>query len=640
MIQIVEEGLPFPSSWSLDLSNTISFLSVENSVLNESQLLGLLEMLHTSGDIFSFLKSYPDRFNNLRSILGNLKFDSTPTKLIEEVIDTNGLVKTSASQDLAHIRRSLQRTRVEVHKVYQSTISKLRKQGWTAESEESSRNGRRVIAIVAEQKRVIKGIIHDVSSTGKTVFIEPQETISINNNLLDLEQQEKLEVYRILRELSGHLRQFDSYFKLLHDILGKMDLNFGKALFARQIGAIIPALQEQSFLDLKHAIHPLLKLQNSKIKKETIPFDLMLDHVNRILIISGPNAGGKTVCMKTIGLLQLMVQSGLPVTTNHDSVFGIFDTVLVDIGDSQSIEYELSTYSSRLKHMKVFLENTGNKTLFLIDEFGTGTDPSLGGALAEAVLEDLNTKKSFGVITTHYLNLKVMADQIDGIFNGSMEFDLKGLKPLFNLVTGKPGSSYTFLVAERSGLPKSIIKSARKKVPRKTLLLEKLLGEVENEKLLLSHKMAEAQQKDNQLKEIIKNYEKLSYKLSKEAKDKAANYKKLELGLRKNTEQKFKSFLKEWKKSKDKKEVIEKYYRNFVGKKPKVNSRAEQQKTESRLLYLQNNLKPGMMVKLVNGNSTGVVEKVTKNKAYILFGDFRTKCDIINLEIVNDQGTK
>mgnify|MGYP001826511573 CR=1 FL=1 len=632
MISIIEEELPFPTTGYIDTRKLLRTLRIMNSVLSTSELIDLLQLLETSGSILLFFKKHTGRFKHLEKIITDIPYKKEPAKLITDIIDEQGVVRNNASPELARVRKTLQRTRTEAARLYQAAISKLKKQGWVADNEESSRNGRRVIAVVAEQKRTVKGIVHDISATGKTVFIEPFDTIDINNRVGDLEQQEKMEIDRILRALTSDLRPFSEHFQHLHHVLEQMDLNLGKAWYSRRTGSTIPAVRDEPYLELKGAVHPLLSIQNRQSGKKTIPFDLILDRDSRILVISGPNAGGKTVCMKSIGLLQLMVQAGIPVTTDTDSVFGIFNTVLVDIGDSQSIEYELSTYSSRLKLMKMFLENAGERTLFLIDEFGTGTDPSLGGALAESVLNALNEQHAFGVITTHYLNLKVMADKTDGIINGSMEFDLKHLKPLFRLVTGKPGSSYTFIVAERSGLPREVIKYARKKVPRKTMGLEKLLSRMESDKSSLTKLRAEAELRESQLNELIAKYEKLSEQTKKEGQTKSDKLKRSEARLKKEYEDRFKDFLKEWRKAKSKKEVVDKYYRQFVKSKNSRSEKADKKRTEERIKFMKENLKPGMTVKLINGHTKGIVEKVGQKSAYVQFGEFRTKCDLSTLE--------
>jgi DNA mismatch repair protein MutS2 len=324
------------------------------------------------------------------------------------------------------------------------------------------------------------------------------------------------------------------------------------------------------------------------------------------------------------------------VSAHEDSVFGIFENLLVDIGDSQSIEYELSTYSSRLRHMRIFLERVNEKSLFLIDEFGTGTDPNLGGALAEAVLEELNNRNAFGIITTHYLNLKVMADRTPGIINGSMEFDLKKLRPLYKLSVGKPGSSYTFLVAERSGLSRELIKNARRKVARKNLLLEKLLTDVEREKESIKNKTAETTEKNKSLAELIKRYEQMTRSADDILAKKEEKLKKQEEKLHKEYEENFREFLKEWRKSKDKKEVMDKYYRKFVKKKQVEDPVVAEKKRAQKLALLQDKIKAGTRVRLENGHTVGVVEQVDNARAYVIFGQFKTVCELVNLVPVEE----
>ena len=631
MRSILASGLPFPSTGFTDANKELSLLKIENSVLMEEQFMAILTMMHTVKDVYNFYKNRKGLYKNLEEIIGETTFENGIIKEIELILDENGQVRTSASTELARIRRSLQRSRAEADRIYINILNKYRKQGWITDSEESSRNGRRVIAIFAEQKRSLKGIIHDTSATGKTAFLEPEETVGINNTIVSLEQEERLEIKRILRELTTVLRKYWSVMVMYREQLGLFDLNRAKALFAIEIDAQLPQLSNEPILDLKIARHPLLLIHNKKLKKPTIPFTLLLNKDQRILVISGPNAGGKTVCMKTSGLLQMMLQSGMLISAHADSICGIFENLLVDIGDSQSIEYELSTYSSRLRHMRIFLERVNEKSLFLIDEFGTGTDPNLGGALAEAVLEELNNRKSFGIITTHYLNLKVLADKTPGIMNGSMEFDLKRLQPLYKLLVGKPGSSYTFLVAERSGLPRELIKNARRKVARKNLLLEKLLTDVEREKGAIKNKLLEVEHNDQRLKELIKKYETLSKTNESEYSNKAEKLKRLEDKLLKESENRFKEFLKEWRKTKDKKVLLDKYYRQFVEKKKVEDPKAIEKKRQEKLKVLKDIIKPGIKVRLENGSTTGIVEQVDNGKAYVIFGQFRTLCDILNL---------
>jgi len=631
MRQIIASGLPFPSTHYADVGRELSLLKIENSSLTEDQFMAIAELMHTVKELYDFFKNRKGVYSELESITSETVYENEILKEIEAILDEYGQVRSSASPELARIRRSLQRSRAESDRVYTSVINKYRKQGWLTESEESSRNGRRVVAIFAEQKRSIKGVIHDTSATGKTAFVEPEETVGINNIIASLEQEERQEIIRILRELASVLRKYVPVMQLYSEQLGTFDLNRAKAVLATQIDGKMPLISEHPVIDLKIARHPLLLLHNKPLNKPVIPFDLLLNNENRILVISGPNAGGKTVCMKTAGLLQMMLQSGMLVSAHDDSVFGIFENLLVDIGDSQSIEYELSTYSSRLRHMRIFLERVNEKSLFLIDEFGTGTDPNLGGALAEAVLEELNNRKAFGIITTHYLNLKVLADRTPGIMNGSMEFDLKRLRPLYKLSVGKPGSSYTFLVAERSGLPRQLIKDARRKVNRKNLLLEKLLTEVEHDKAQIKSTTAELDRKNKELSELIKKYEILSRETTNTLSTKEQKLKKLEDRIQRESEERFRGFLKEWKKSKDKKEVFDKYYKQFVKKKTVEDPKITERRRLEKLKALQAIIKPGVQVRLENGSMNGIVEQVDAEKAYVIFGNVKAVCELVNL---------
>ncbi len=337
------------------------------------------------------------------------------------------------------------------------------------------------MAVFSEHKRQVKGILHGESDSRKTAFIEPEETIELNNDIFSLENDERKEVLRILRELTQRLSRYAALLQAYFEIVGEYDFIRAKAKLAIDIKGNFPNLLDKAHVELKEAYHPLLYLYNNKAGKSTIPVNITLDDQQRILIISGPNAGGKTVTMKTIGLNQLMLQSGLLVPVHPTSQMGIFRQLFIHIGDTQSLEFELSTYSSHLLHMKHFIENANGKTLFFIDELGSGSDPNLGGAFAEVILEELARRHAIGIVTTHYLNLKVMANHTQGIVNGAMAFDEVNLKPLYKLIIGKPGSSYTFSIAERIGLPQPLINRARKLVDEDHFRLDKLLNRTEQD---------------------------------------------------------------------------------------------------------------------------------------------------------------
>ncbi|MBK8847953.1 MAG: DNA mismatch repair protein MutS [Bacteroidetes bacterium] len=509
-------------------------------------------------------------------------------------------------------------------------LGKYRKAGYTSETEESMRNGRRVIAIYVEYKRIIPGIIHDTSTTGKTVYLEAEQLIPINNAITGLEEEERHEIQRILKSLTKELQGYRYRINEYYNILLQFDFIQAKARYATDINASLPVIVNDPQIDVKQAVHPLLYWQNKKIKKQTIPFSLYLKNKNRILVISGPNAGGKTVCMKTVALLQLMLQSGFLVSCEPESTFGIFSKLMIDIGDSQSIEYELSTYSSRLQKMRDFLQYADAGSLFIIDELGTGTDPQLGGALAEAILEKLNEYKCIGIVTTHFLNLKILADKTEGLINGNMLFDPEKLEPRYKLTVGKPGSSYTFLVAERSGLDKIIIENARKKIPKQNVLLENMLREVEEQKNYVDRKAKEISDAEKALDELLEKYNKLLEQGETGRKQFEQRIKEAELTLVKKFDALIVKFVNEWKSTKDKKAVLQKYQRLFGQQKTEIKKTETKAEAVLNKKYLDM-LKPGLRVLLKGGRVAGTIESMEGNKVVVIFNGFKTSCLAQNL---------
>ncbi|MGZ8557954.1 MAG: endonuclease MutS2, partial [Chitinophagaceae bacterium] len=463
--QLIQNSIYFPNDYILNLSKELKLLSIPGALLAGDQLLLFRKLAESMEKIFRwFDQERRSAFGALARVIENTYFEKTIITLIDEVLDESGQVKDTASNELKDIRLSLYRKRSELRRMFDKIVSKLNKQGYLAEIEESFMSGRRVLAVFAEQKRTVKGILHGESESRKTAFVEPEETIELNNQVNELENDERKEVYRILRELTAKLFVFAPLLTTYHAVVGDYDFIRAKAKLAAEIKGEFPLVADKAHVHLVQAFHPLLYLYNQKTNKPTIPVTITLDDAQRILVISGPNAGGKTVTLKTIGLLQMMVQSGLLVPVHPSSQFGIFKQLMIHIGDTQSIEFELSTYSSHLIHMKHFMDNANGKTLFFIDELGSGSDPNLGGAFAEVILQELAKKHALGIVTTHYLNLKVMAGKTAGIINGAMGFDEKNLRPLYKLIIGKPGSSYTFSIAERIGLDKSLIKRAKELV--------------------------------------------------------------------------------------------------------------------------------------------------------------------------------
>ncbi|MEY3178587.1 MAG: hypothetical protein RJB42_828, partial [Bacteroidota bacterium] len=464
-LQLLVSGQTFQHDQIFNLSKELKLLSIPGAVLTGEVFILFRNLAENIRGIFRWFddeRMY--NFNSLFDVIKVTRFEKSITEEINRVIGDDARVVDTASDDLARIRMALYRKRNEQRRSFEKILNKMQKAGYTADIEESFLNGRRVLAVYAEHKRIVKGILHGESDTRRTSFIEPEETIEINNEIFSLENDERDEEYRILKELTARLSVQSPLLKQYMEVLGEFDFIRAKAKLALQMDAHLPQVVDSSGIKLVKAYHPLLLLYNKKLNKPVIPLDLVLDERNRILLISGPNAGGKTVCLKTTGLLQMMVQSGLLVPAHPESSFGIYKQLMIHIGDTQSIEFELSTYSSHLKNMKHFMEDANGRTLFFIDELGSGSDPNLGGAFAEVFLEQLIKRHAFGIVTTHYLNLKVMASKTPGIINGAMAFDEKSLLPMYKLNVGKPGSSYTFAIAERIGLSKDLIDRAKQLV--------------------------------------------------------------------------------------------------------------------------------------------------------------------------------
>jgi DNA mismatch repair protein MutS2 len=492
--QITQNAIHFPNDYVLNLSRELRLLAIPGSMLGGEELVGVRKLAATVERIFRWFDTerrtaYP----GLAQVIEGTYYEKAIAAMIDEVVDDTGMVKDNASPELAQIRMSLYRKRQELRRVFDRIVTKMNKSGYLADIEESFMNGRRVIAVFAEQKRTVKGILHGESDSRRTAFIEPDETIELNNLIYELENDERKEVYRLLKQLTQNLSVYASLLTTYHGIAGEYDFIYAKAQLAVALGAEYPIVHDKAHINLVNARHPLLYLYNERSGKSTIPMNLTLDEDRRILVISGPNAGGKTVTLKTVGLLQLMVQSGLLVPVDPSSSFGIFKQVMIHIGDTQSIEFELSTYSSHLLHMKSFMEVANGRTLFFIDELGSGSDPNLGGAFAEVILEELARKHAYGIVTTHYLNLKVMANKTKGILNGAMAFDEQNLMPQYRLNIGKPGSSYTFSIAERIGLEKRLIDRARSLVDGEHFQLDKLLNRTEQDLQVIEEKQKELQ---------------------------------------------------------------------------------------------------------------------------------------------------
>jgi DNA mismatch repair protein MutS2 len=639
---LVENHLYFPDDAVLNLSKELKLLNIEGSVLSGEQFLQIKKLANAIQQIFRWFS--PDRkvaYSSLALIIEETYFEKTISKLIDDILDEYGIVKDSASEKLASIRMSLYKKRTELKRVFDRIVSKLRKQGYLTDIEESFMNGRKVLAVFAEQKRMVKGILHGESDSRRTSFIEPEETTHLNNDIFSLENEERKEVYVILQKLTTKMRAYYSLLTIYHEIIGEYDFIRAKAMLAFDYHGNMPALHDKSLVNLKNAVHPLLFIYNEKLKKPTIPVNLSLDDKNRILVISGPNAGGKTVTLKTVGLLQMMLQSGLLVSCNYDSEFGIFKQLMIHIGDTQSLEFELSTYSSHLMNMKYFMENANGKTLFFIDELGSGSDPNLGGAFAEVIMEELAKKHSLGIVTTHYLNLKVMANKVTGIFNGAMAFDEKNLKPLYRLIPGKPGSSYTFSIAERIGLPEHLIKKAKKLVDENHFSLDKLLNSTEQD-------MQQIQSEKTRLEKLLKENEKLQkemqhviqkerHKQQVELLKEQNQINEAKLTYLKEMDRKLKSLLIEWKKTDDKQKVIKMMQALLFRQPEKQILQKKQKKINNKYIETKEPVKQGDKVIMTSNRQVGTVTDIRGKKAIVQVGSIPITVGIADLIVVKEK---
>lgn len=642
---LTQSGMAFPNDFSLNLSKDIKLLGIPGAVLSGEQWLNIRRLTENMGSIFRWLDAerrlaYPA----LAKVVDNSYYEKNITLLIDEVLDEYGVVKDNASEELQRIRMSLYRKRAELRRVFDRIVSKLNKQGYLADIEESFMNGRRVLAVFAEQKRMIKGILHGESDSRRTSFIEPEETTQLNNDIFSLENEESREVYRILRDLTAKLSVYAPLLQGYHDIVGEYDFIQAKAKFAIAVNGHYPQLTDKAHVELKEAYHPLLLLYNQRNNKPTIPVTITLDEKNRILVISGPNAGGKTVTLKTVGLLQLMLQAGLLVPVQPTSQMGVFKQLMIHIGDTQSLEFELSTYSSHLKNMKHFMESANGKTLFFIDELGSGSDPNLGGAFAEVIMEELAYKHSYGIVTTHYLNLKVMANKVAGIINGAMQFDEKNLLPMYKLVVGKPGSSYTFSIAERIGLDKRLIEKARALVAEDHFTLDKLLNRTEQDLQRIDKEKIE-------LQKLLKENERLKKEMQ-QVMDKERHLQEVErlkhqnklseekMAYLRDMERRLKAMVIEWRKAEDKEQVVKMIQALLFKQKEKQVAEKHQKKLNEKFEEVGGEVKLGDKVKMRQNRQIGTVKEIRGKKVVLQVGVIPITVDIKDLTVVVEKENK
>jgi DNA mismatch repair protein MutS2 len=642
---LLQTGQHFPNDEVLNIFREIRLLGIPGATLSGEDFLQIRRLADAIRQVFRWFEAdRREAYPSLFAVIRDTHYEKSIVHSIDEVVDDTGLVRDDASEDLQRIRISLHRKRSELRRIFDRIVQKLAKAGYVADIEESFLNGRRVVAVHAEHKRQVKGILHGESDTRRTSFLEPEETIELNNDVFSLENEERAEVQRILRALTARLSVHSPLLMRYHDILGEYDFIRAKARLGAEMGAVRPQLRERSGVHLIKAFHPLLLLYNRKSGKPVVPVTLTLDEKQRILVISGPNAGGKTVTLKTVGLLQMMVQSGLLVPVHPDSGFGIFKQLMIHIGDTQSLEFELSTYSSHLKNMKHLMEEANGRTLFFIDELGSGSDPNLGGAFAEVFLEELVRRHAMGIVTTHYLNLKVMANKTPGIVNGAMAFDEKTLMPLYRLNIGKPGSSYTFSIAERIGLEPRLIKRARQLVDEEHFRLDKLLNRTEQD-------LRKIEEKERELQRQLRENEALKKEMSK-VMDREKHRQEVELLRQKNRvteeriaylkemERKLRQVVVDWRKAQDqddKRELMKQLQALLFRQREKQVVEKTRKKLDERYEFTGSEPAVGDKVLMKQNNKVGVLAEMRGKKAIVQFGAIPLTVEWKDLKTVRER---
>ncbi|MCU0472146.1 MAG: endonuclease MutS2 [Bacteroidales bacterium] len=660
--QLLQFEENFPSENYYSVSECLNKIRIEGTFPEVRELFDLKRSLETIKSILSFFKSKEEvRYPILRKMCGSVKTYPYVLDSIDRIIDRHGTIKDNASPRLKEIRSEIISKNIQASKRLNAILKQAQSDGIVdADTSVSVRNGRGVIPVSAYDKRRIKGLIHDQSASGKTVFIEPEEIVEINNDLVELEYEEKREIVKILTAFADNIRPYIEDLLQSNSFLGEIDFLRAKALFGNYHNSIKPIISDKPLISWKQATHPILKLTFGKLPgRKVVPLDIQLDDKDRILVISGPNAGGKSVCLKTVGLLQYMMQCGLTIPVAEGSETGIFRDILIDIGDEQSIDNDLSTYSSHLINMKYFLKNSSERSLILIDEFGTGTEPMLGGAIAEAILGELNRKRVFGVLTTHYTNLKHFASLNEGIVNGAMAFDNHLMQPLFQLYIGKPGSSFAFEIARKIGLPEDILEKASEKVGVKNINYDRNLKDIARDKRYWENKRMNIRQHEKRLEELINEYEKelsgaksLRKEIITNAKDEAHNLLKESNRMIENTIRQIKESQAEKEKTKDVRQQLEEFKNAVVEEVKPVESEAEKKvsslahkakkfktkeipESSGEIPKKEKPLQVGDAVRMTNTMAAGEIVEIKDKMVLIESGSFRFKVSKEKIERIS-----
>ncbi len=664
-VKIQQGETDFPANYFFDVRYSLKRIRPEGTWMDEKELFDLKRSLQTIHDIIRFFQPDEDgeiKYPALTALAGDILVFPQLVGRIDTILDKFGKVKDSASPELQTIRREMTITMSNISRNLQSILRTAQSEGVVDKDvTPTMRDGRLMIPVAPAFKRKIKGIVHDESASGKTVFIEPESVVEANNRIRELEGEEKREIIRILTDFTNFVRPLVPDILQSYEFLADIDFIRAKALFAIEIQGIRPVVEDKQQLDWARAIHPLLYLSLKKQHKEVVPLDIELTAEKRLLIISGPNAGGKSVCLKTVGLLQYMLQCGLLVPMHESSRTGLFEHLFIDIGDEQSIENDLSTYSSHLTHMKYFVRNCNERTILLIDEFGSGTEPQIGGAIAEALLNRFNQHKSFGVITTHYQNLKHFAEDTPGIVNGAMLYDRHLMQPLFKLAIGNPGSSFAIEIARKIGLPEDVIAEATEKVGMDYINMDKYLQDIVRDKRYWESKRQNIRQREKKLEDIIARYEKdlaevnsQRKEIVREAKAEAARILSEANAKIENTIREIKEAQAEKERTKqarqelqsfkdsvsDAQEEDDKLARKMAKLKERAERKKQKQKASAQPEFNRDVIEVGDSVRLKGQTSVGTVLELQEKQATVAFGMIKSTVKLDRLEKVSKNQIK
>ena len=630
MMSLITDSNALPVPVVIDLRHQFADTKAEGTFLETKDLIALKKNISTLRELVKFISDAdPNRFPSLINFVKDTFTFANIENRIDSIINRFGDVKDNASPNLAQIRRDIIISQNSVSKIMRSVLNKAAEDGLIDKDVTSSlREGRLVIPVSSMNKRRIPGIVHDESATGKTVFIEPTAVVEVNNRIRELENEERREIIRILTEFTNFVRPY--YDDILNSCLlvAKIDAIRAKALFSIDIKAIKPYLYSDCRIDWYEARHPLLEKSLTRQGKKIQPLNIRLNKKQRILLISGPNAGGKSVCLKTAGLLQYMLQCGLPIPIHERSNAGIFQSIFIDIGDEQSIENDLSTYSSHLINMKNCIKYSNGKSLLLIDEFGTGTEPQLGGAIAEAVLNRLNTNHVYGIITTHYTNLKHYAAQTEGIVNAAMLYDRNKMQPLFMLSIGTAGSSFAIEIARKIGLPDDVINAASKIVGEEQIDFDKHLQDVARDKRYWEQKRAKIKEEEKKLQSLTEHYDALVQDIKKKEKEIIRNAKEEASQIIKNSNAKIENTIRAIKESAADKNITQSERRELEDFKKSLDKQLEKQPSVKQ----PQDFHKGERVRIKGQNIAGTIDAVNGKTAIVFFGQIKSTVDVSKLE--------